>query len=184
MLRSLRSRRGLPAQMVEIHLVLQHRNQYFRGVYRQGHVRRAHDDVRMLSGHRMLAASDITVDAGPISRSRASGGQVDIRSAGKIFSALLITSGVMVVRSSVIRSPCSTWGHYTKRQKSYANGESLRPSASRCFSDHPLRRLSKLIGIYTPTGIAIWESAVMLPQSSRFRWARDFQFGSGACVYA
>ena len=57
-----------------------------------------------------------------MSRSRASGGHVDMRSVGRMPGLALITSGVMVVRSLVSVRPCSTLSMVFLRVSRYALG--------------------------------------------------------------
>ena len=60
--------------------------------------------------------------ARPMRRSRASGGQVDMRSVGRIPGLAFITSGVIVERSFVSKSPCSTLLMVFLRVSRYAFG--------------------------------------------------------------
>jgi hypothetical protein len=60
--------------------------------------------------------------ASPMRRSRASGGQVDMRNVGRMPGWALITSGPMAVKSFVSLRPCSTLSIVLLRVSLYAFG--------------------------------------------------------------
>ncbi len=72
--------------------------------------------------------------ARPMSRSRANGGQVDMRSVGRMAGWVLIRSGVMVVRSSVRERPHPALSMVLLRVSRYAFGANFRRFCS--YSNH------------------------------------------------